>query len=362
MLRPAHLDASLIGQTLPWDLYTESGVLVAAAGLTLADEAQYLRLIARPLYRDVAFPVREQRIGIGVAERLTALAEEAETLLPPPYGVTFHDQVIRLARGLIELYRVDPEICLGYGRLAAVSRPVLHHALQVIYVSLLLADQLDFDDGELERLTAAALTMNIEMLDLYDRIHAQPGRLAEADREVIRLHPAAAAKTLSEIGIDDDDWLVAVAQHHECMDGSGYPEGLKAEAISMPARILHVADVYCAKLAGRNYRPQKTPSSAMQELFGIDRRRLDEQVATQLMRRLGLYPPGTLVRLENGECACVARHGRGGAVKRVVSFLDAADRLMEPPRPRDLETHAIRGFLLPDPAWPAVEWARLWEE
>jgi len=100
----------------------------------------------------------------------------------------------------------------------------------------------------------------------------------------------------------------------------------------------------------------------MQELFGIDRHRLDEQLASLLMRRLGLYPPGTLVRLENGESACIARRGQGGSVRRAISFLDAEGRLLEPPRGRDLATHTIRGLLSPDPAWPAVEWERIWEE
>jgi len=152
-----------------------------------------------------------------------------------------------------------------------------------------------------------------------------------------------------------------VRAHHEHLDGSGYPARLSGEAIPTAARILRLADVYCAKVGRRDYRPAHTPEAAFRGLFGSERLRLDMPLAAHLLRRLGLYPPGTLVRLANRETAVVTRHlSRRQPLRQVVSLLDHRGRLLERPQVRDLQRHPIVGPAEPDPGWPPIDWAQLW--
>jgi len=178
----------------------------------------------------------------------------------------------------------------------------------------------------------------------------------------LRAHPGHAADLLQSLGIDDTLWLDTVRQHHENMDGSGYPEGIEGARIGLPARILRVADIYCTRISGRNYRPPKSGRYALRELFGRQRSQLDSQIAILLVRRVGWYPPGSLIRLASRESACVTRRNRGGFIRFAVSFLDARGRPFDPPRERDLttRTHRPRGVLMLDPAWPKIEWKQLW--
>jgi HD-GYP domain-containing protein (c-di-GMP phosphodiesterase class II) len=104
------------------------------------------------------------------------------------------------------------------------------------------------------------------------------------------------------------------------MDGSGYPSNLTGAQISLAARILHVADVYCSKMARVHYRPPKSLRLAFKELFGTERTQIDMQIASLLLRRIGLLPPGTLVRLSNRETACITRLGRNGQVRLPSAF------------------------------------------
>lgn len=361
MLRPAQINASLIGHALPWDVYTESGVLVASAGLLVADDSQFRKLTARPLFREMETgPARPEPTLVNLLERLESLAQEAETLLAPPYSSYLDAQVKELARELMALQRNDGDACLGYVRLAHLGRPSLRHCLHVLFVGQVLANHLDLDDAQRLSLAAAAITMNLAALDLHDRLHAQPGPMAQDERGTMAGHASRAAELLQQAGVHDDVWLEAVRQHHENMDGSGYPRGLVGSEIGLPARILRVADIYCAKLAARHYRPPKSAHLALQELFGRDKNRLDNQVAVLLLRRLGLFPPGTLVRLANRESACIARQGRNGQALSAVSFLDARGRPLEPPLERNLAHTAVRGYLEEDPAWPAFDWKRIW--
>lgn len=363
MLRPVHLHPSLIGEPLPWDVFTEAGVLVASAGMVVASEDQFHKLIARPLFREThpgeqdAMPV-----GINLLERLETLAREADTLLTPPYGMLLANQLHELLQVLLKTLRKDPEACLGYLRRVMPVRPSVHHSLHVLVVSVLLSDHLDFDEAQQLSLAGAALTMNLAVLELQDRLHHFPHTPDAQDRAAIDGHPLRAVELLRQGGVDDPDWLEAVAQHHENIDGSGYPAGLGIEAISPMARMLRVVDAYCAKISGRHYRPPQSTRTAMQEIFGRHRIHLDPLISAQLLRVMGLYPPGTLVRLANGESACITRRGHGGVARFATSFLDRRGRLMEPPRerPLDRQAFALRGFLEEEPDWPAINWKRLW--
>jgi len=354
VLRPVHLDPTLIGQPLPWDVYSGTGVLIAGAGLLLADAAQFNKLAARPLFREgEGGEAADAPLG-----RLVELAGQAEACLNHREA----DAIRATARALLDLYRADADACLGYATLAPLARPSVAHALRVLFVAALLAEQLEFSEAEQESLAAAALTMNVAGLDLHDRLHTHAGRVSEADRGALNGHPLAGAAWLEGAGVSDALWLDAVRQHHENMDGSGYPGGLSGGELSLAARVLRVADLYCAKLTGRHYRPPRSASVAFQDLFGRERAHLDSQIATRLLRRMGIYPPGTLVRLANRETACIARRAQNGGARWAVSFLDARERALEPPQARDLTTrhHAIIGTANRQPGWPAINWMAVW--
>jgi hypothetical protein len=358
LLRPVHLDPSLIGQALPCDIFSESGVLLAGAGMLLADETQFNKLASRALYQQT----EAGSDSIQPLQRLGELAKHTASLLAGPEQGLSEEELRLLARAFLALFRADPDACLGYPRLAPVAPASLSHSLQVLFTAVLLADRLDFSDEQTESLAAAALTMNMADIPLHERMHQQNGVINNDDWTKLRAHPAEAGAMLERAGVTDQDWLACVRQHHENMDGSGYPGNLAGSQITLPARILRVADFYCAKINGRHYRPPKSLRVAFKELFGADRAHLDTQIATLLLRRIGLFPPGTLVRLANRENACITRLGRNGQIRFAVSFMDARGRPLDSPKDRNLEMriYAIRNLITPEPVWPKINWNLLW--
>ncbi len=356
LLRPIQLDPALIGQTLPCDLYSESGVLLAGAGMLLADAAQFERLATRPLYQQAA-PGTD---SIRPLQRLHDIAAHTAKLLAGPEAGLSEEELRLLARAFLALYRVDPNACLGYPRVAPVAPPWLNHSLHALFISVLLADHLEFSEARIESLAAAALTMNMSDIALHERIH--DGLFASSDWTQLRRHPTDTANLLARAGVTDLDWLNSVQQHHENMDGSGYPSNLTGAQISLAARVLHVADVYCSKVSARSYRPPKSSRLAFKTLFGTERTQIDMQIASLLLRRIGLLPPGTLVRLSNRETACITGLGRNGQVLFGISFLDARGNALESPRERNLTSrvYAIRYPVDADPVWPKINWPTLW--
>ncbi len=358
LLRPVQLDPALIGQPLPWDVFSESGVLLAGAGMLLADAAHFQKLASRPLYQ-MAEAASE---NLQPLQRMNELAKYTAALLAGPEQGLSEEELRLLAQAFLAVFRVDPEACLGYPRVAPVTPPSLFHCLHVLFVSVLLAERLDFSEAQIESLAAAALTMHMAEIPLHERLLKQLGYVSNEDWIKLRANPAETVAMLERAGVTDPDWLAGVRQHHENMDGSGYPDSLTGAQIGLAARILRVADVYCTKIDGRHYRPPKSTRFAFKDLFGDEHAHLDTQIAALLLRRIGLYPPGTLVRLANREYACITRLGSNGRYRFAISFMDGRGRALETPRERNLETraYAIRNLVDLDPAWPNINWNLIW--
>ena len=357
-LRPARLDDSLIGQPLAWDLYTASGVLVAGAGMVIADAGQLGRLKARPLYHRADAGIDET----AWLERLRqALQSYPDTL--EAAGADLERGIRALVSELSILLEQDHDACLGLTRRLPMRDPAVRHCLVSALIALDLAGQMSLSGSETESLSAAALTMNVSAMRLHADLDQGFVPFSPEIRAAMRRHPDDGAGRLAASGIDDPVWLAAVRQHHENLDGSGYPLGLRDDGIAMSARLIRVADYYAAKISGRHYRPPKSPQFAIKQLFGSERGRLDSQAATLSLRCLGLYPPGTLVRLATREIAVVTRkEGSGESAGHVMAFMTPNGRLLKEPAEHDtgLVNFAVLDVAEAQPNWPEIAWEAYW--
>jgi HD-GYP domain-containing protein (c-di-GMP phosphodiesterase class II) len=158
-------------------------------------------------------------------------------------------------------------------------------------------------------LAAAALVRDVGMLALPAELRARPAWGPE-ERAAVREHVAAGLAAL-----DHPYWnafvKVGVAQHHERWDGSGYPRGLAREAIHPVGALLGAADCYCALVSPRPHRPALPPEEALEMLLGMADWLFPAEVVRAVASCVGLYAPGTVVRLSTGEEAIVTHPGRG---------------------------------------------------
>ncbi|MBK6852864.1 MAG: hypothetical protein IPG93_14840 [Burkholderiales bacterium] len=133
--------------------------------------------------------------------------------------------------------------------------------------------------------------------------------------EQIRSHTLRSVQLLRDAGVSDDDWLATVMDHHERRNGKGYPRGLTE--VADLATVLRAADVYMAKISPRAQRPALAPKAAARQLFEEE---AGGPVASALIKPLGVYPPGDLVKLRNGEVAVVIRRGATAAAPLVAAI------------------------------------------
>jgi HD-GYP domain-containing protein (c-di-GMP phosphodiesterase class II) len=180
---------------------------------------------------------------------------------------------------------------------------------------ILLARHLNWPRQRRLSLVKAALTMNMTILGLQSRMAIQNDPLSAAQRAEILGHPLQSVALLEQLGVTDADWLGAVAQHHEHQDGSGYPAG--CTEIGEMANVLHVCDVFMAKISPRVLRSALSPQMAIRQLYCEDH---GGPIATALIKTFGIYPPGDFVELASGELGIVVERTANAKAPIVASI------------------------------------------
>lgn len=228
-----------------------------------------------------------------------------------------------LAAQVLQAIALDPDIALASILLNRIAGTyAVRHCVETALVAALVARAMHYSEEQTLVIAAAALTMNVAMLAQHDNFQHQGLVLTHAERDAIWRHPNDGAELLYNAGVRDKAWLDYVLQHHEQADGSGYPQGLSGAQIAPGAHLIGLADRYCALISARNYRRSMHPDLALHTLLS-----LQGGVSPELVRHfsaeLGPYPPGTLVRLCNGEIGVVTR--RAGLQQRLgVHVLEVA--------------------------------------
>ena len=264
---------------------------------------------------------------------------------------------------LIATVRRDPDIALGALFLNQIAGPyAVRHCIETAIVVSLIGRAMGKSDGELLLVTAAALTMNVGMVRQADVFQSREGALSSEERALVRRHPRDSVELLRWAGVTDEEWLDYVLLHHENDDGSGYPEGRMGDEIAQNAKLIGLADRYCAFVSARNYRRSLVPPEALARLRAERAMPVDPAVLAHFARELGAYPPGTLVRLANGETGVVL--WRGTPEVHVCSLRDADGRMLTPEvhRNTDVAEHAIEEALHEDQARLRFTMKQVWGE
>jgi len=232
-----------------------------------------------------------------------------------------------IAREVGRAVEVNPDIALASVFLNQIAGSyAVRHCIETAVVVVLVARGLARTPSEVLSLTAAALTMNVGMIRQQDNFQCKMGCLDDDEMAVVRRHPAESAELLKYAGVEDDEWISAVLLHHENDDGTGYPEGKSREQITQNARLISLADRYCAQVSARNYRCSLAPDEAMERVLADTAHMSDPVLAEQFRRQLGKYPPGCLVRLANGETGVVTQRESAQGVIEVRCLRDSSGK------------------------------------
>jgi HD-GYP domain-containing protein (c-di-GMP phosphodiesterase class II) len=180
------------------------------------------------------------------------------------------------------------------------------HSVDSTILSLAVGEKMKFPPHRLIELGNAALLHDIGMVKIPESIYLTSAPLDEQQRKMVKAHTILGYRILKGFSVSEDTARPAL-EHHERLDGSGYPNGLGGEKISLFSRIIAVACSYEAMITRRQYRPARDGHSALLDLLKKRGSIYDERVIRTLIYCLSIYPLGTPVHLSNGAVARVVR-------------------------------------------------------
>ncbi len=370
------------GQRLAFSLRDASGNLLFASGSVLPASQTVRELLARGAYtqvfetegyrRELAEKtnalLHQDNVTLGQIARVQAdfgaapargplpqnefehwqdLQQRLHALLREPQAEGFLERLDALRGEALERLQRQPDqslMLLVHDAGQALQQYTARHALLCMLLGQLCGERMDLPVDELEALTRAALSMNLSLGLLQDRLAQQRERPSAEQRRQLSDHGARAAELLQSLGVRDPAWLQAVRLHHDIGPGplSGRPPGERL------ARLLHRIDLFAARLSPRIARSAQAGAQAARAVF-LDETRQQDEAGAALIRAVGLYPPGSFVRLASGEEGIVVRRGSSATEPLVAALIGKSGAPLTEPVPRDtrLPSQAISHSLAP---------------
>lgn len=338
----AVLNRVVVGEPLPLDIYDKEQVLLLANGNVVESARQLQLLVERGglvLLKEVTDPFqvvlhapRAQlpEVWSSIRQRVTQLLSSVDE----PQLENRMQAALPLVQTLIER---DPDLAIfqiirqskaergAYGSL---------QAMQTSALAMMLANRLGWMGGMIDLAAKCALTMNLSILESMSPVFLQSDQ---------RNHPTRSREILQNAGITDPDWLEAVEQHHERPDGSGYPRGITE--VNEASQLVQCVEVFVEGLGRAAGHSAVTATGLLRQMY------LEAPKSTfvaVLIKELGIYPPGSIVRLDNGEIGMVVQRGLTTTAP-LVAVLDPDWSVPPEPRIRDTASanYAVIGVLPP---------------
>lgn len=220
-------------------------------------------------------------------------------------GVINTEQAKSTVKECVHSILRNSDALLWMSKIRSQDEYTAEHCLNVCILAIAFGRHLGMDEADLERLGMCGLLHDVGKMRVVPEVLHKPSSLTDKEFDIMKAHAIHGRNLLmASPGIPNSTIDVAYS-HHEKVDGSGYPRGLKSAGISELAKIISIVDAYDAMTADRCYSPSIPSTEALKNIFKDRGSHFDERLALEFIKSVGLYPPGTSVELVNGLIAIV---------------------------------------------------------
>lgn len=220
-------------------------------------------------------------------------------------GVINTEQAKSTVKDCVHSVLRNSDALIWMSKIRSQDEYTAEHCLNVCILAIAFGRHLGLSEADLERLGLCGLLHDVGKMRVEQDVLNKPSSLTEKEFNMIKAHTVHGRNLLmASPGIPNSTIDVAYS-HHEKIDGTGYPRGLKSSGISELAKIIAIVDAYDAMTADRCYSPSIPSTEALKIIFKDRGTHFDERLALEFIKSVGLYPPGTLVELVNGVIAIV---------------------------------------------------------
>ncbi|NDY89818.1 HD-GYP domain-containing protein [Ideonella livida] len=308
-------------------------------GRPLQEELVQARALVRQGQEQVSAMFAEARMGRAI---------DAEQCLPLVHEIA--ESVSRNRQALVSLLR-----------LKTLDDYTYLHSVAVCALMIALGRELGLDEDQLRVAGLAGLVHDVGKAVMPLHILNKPGKLTDEEFHVMRSHPVRGHEMLSQARAVGPEALDVCLHHHERMDGTGYPYRLPGTALSQLARMGAVCDVYDAVTSNRPYKKGWDPAESLSRMASWQGH-LDPYIFQAFVKSVGIYPVGSLVRLQSGRLAVVVEQQSGRLTTPWVRvFYSTLQKLPLTPELLDLSQASDRIVARENPAqWGFPQLDLLW--
>lgn len=312
-----------VGQQLIWPIYDSNGAMLVKQGFVIKLEQQIDRLVLRGAFAkktDLAKakeapqsstpPVENKfkdfspfKVLEGVYSQLAISLASADT------SEFFTDEIFSLVDEIQRACHRDSHAALASLFVLDANSYPIKHSVDVAVLTELIAKQRGFSVEDRQSSIAAALTMNIAMIELQEILYRQEEPPTKEQQQAIQEHSRQGVVILKRAKVTDNLWLKSVLTHHEKVSGNGYPHKLRGEQYPEASQIISLADMYCAQLSPRAYRDPFLHKDILRDILLDKGESVSVEIAGLYIKELGFYPPGLIVQLANAEVGVVTKKG-----------------------------------------------------
>lgn len=260
---------------------------------------------------------------IGRAEKLHKKGKHIQkTLLRSVKNGTSFDQRIpkQFASEMVGSIERNANALLCLTKIRDKDDYLLEHSLNVAILLANFGQFIGMSTKEVEELAHAGFLHDVGKVKIDDHILHKPGKLDDMEMEVMKQHVVFGIETLREAGVAEH-LITTVSEHHERLDGLGYPYGKKGAEISKQGRMIAIVDVYDALTAERVYKKGMPGQKALQILLKGCPDKYDHDILNQFIKCMGIYPIGSLVKLNNERIGVVVEQNDASPLKPKVKTI-----------------------------------------
>lgn len=247
------------------------------------------------------------------------------------------EQASEVVDDIVQSMIDNPDAMMWVARMRDEDLTTYGHAVKVALYMVALGRHMGFPKRELSNLGMIGLLADIGKTKLPKSLLDKPGMLTPQEYTLVKEHVRLGLESLSADGPLPADILQGIAQHHERLDGSGYPKGLKGSEIGIYGRMAAIADTFAALITPRVYANPVSPHDALLNLFEWAGSSFHEPLVEQFVQAVGVFPVGSMVELSTKEIAIVLAHNKVRRLEPRVLVLTWVDKTpLETPIERNL--------------------------
>ncbi|MDO5104074.1 MAG: DUF3391 domain-containing protein [Lautropia sp.] len=260
------------------------------------------------------------------------------------HGKTFElDAVAGAVDSIVDSMLDNPDAMMWIARLREEDIQVYHHGVRVSLYLVAFGRHLGFPRQELSYLGQIGMLADVGKTKIPRALLEKPGLLSASEFNLVKEHVNLSLHILNSGPALPTPVLQGISQHHERIDGSGYPNKLKGDKISIYGKMAAIADSFAALITSRPYANASAPQDALMNLYEWSGTSFHEPLVEQFVQAIGVFPVGSLVELSTGEVAVVMAHNRIRRLEPRVLVLSCPDkRRLDTPIERDLYQESLQ--------------------